>query len=532
MNVAAAVLLAGIVTTTVPNDTANMIYIPGGECTMGTTAEEARRLADEYHVHPSVFAVEMPQREVHVKPFYIDRFLVTNAQYQRFVDDTGHHPPRHFRHRKYVDGQGDWPVTNVNWHNADAYARWAGKRLPTEAEWEKAARGTDARRYPWGNDWDDEACRIDDGSSPQTPTPLPVGCFTKGASPYGVQDMVSNVAQWTSTPSQPSDATRGWAWYAVKGAGTAHSLPFNFRCAARSFSAHTSRNHPWLGFRCAMDAPNPPTDVDAPPDLPEKTPPNRALATGPDESRFGRDPITLQGGPGHSAAVFVPYFPDAVFRLNLPEQVGAAGFPFGWQASHSPLEWHNNEDRTEAGYQCSFEEKAVLTVKLAAALDCVDFTISIRNLTDEAFKSPASNTCFNNHGAPYFVDPERGRTLVWTDDGAVRGLEMRSGVSGEPLHGGWTVAKADQAAPKGGNLARHPLIACLSRDRQWIVAQAYAEATSVANNAHYTCLHTRPRWPDIPPGEERAVTGKLYFLKGGAEDLLARWRRDFGPSPP
>jgi hypothetical protein len=74
---------------------------------------------------------------------------------------------------------------------------------------------------------------------------------------------------------------------------------------------------------------------------------------------------------------------------------------------------------------------------------------------------------------------------------------------------------------------RLPLMAVRSRDRQWIIAQAYVEGVSVANNAHYTCLHVRPRWPDIPPGEETTVTGKVYFLKGGLDELLARWRADF-----
>ena len=238
----------------------------------------------------------------------------------------------------------------------------------------------------------------------------------------------------------------------------------------------------------------------------------------------------MQGGPGHSARVFVPYFPQAIFGLNLPEQVGVAEFPFGWSVSHTPLRWQINDEHTKAGYHCTFEEKqkkAVLTVTLEARQDCVDFTIAIRNLTDQPFTDPHSNTCLNNHGAPYFVNPERSRTLIWTDDGPASALEMLTGRGGEPLHGGWSVAAPDQPAPKGGSLAKYPLIACLSRDRKWIVAQAYAEGVTVANNAHYTCLHTRPRWPDIPAGEERAVTGKLYFLKGGAEELLARWREDF-----
>jgi hypothetical protein len=74
---------------------------------------------------------------------------------------------------------------------------------------------------------------------------------------------------------------------------------------------------------------------------------------------------------------------------------------------------------------------------------------------------------------------------------------------------------------------RHPFIFIRSRDGRWVIAQAYAQGTSVASNAHYSCLHTRPLWPDIPPGQEQAILGKIYFLRGGPDDLLARWKADF-----
>jgi len=499
---------------------------------MGTTEADVQQLVQEYGVHPSLFAGETPQRKVEVAAFFIDRFPVTNSQYKKFIDGTGRHAPRYWKGKDYPAGQADWPVTYLGWADADAYARWAGKRLPTEAEWEKAARGDDGRQYPWGNEWDDQACRIDDGTSPQTPPPLAVGCFPKGASPYGVMDLAGNVAEWTSTPSQPPDAQRSWAWYVVKGAGTAHHLRFNFRCAARNFSAHTSRRHRWLGFRCALDVaggrpattPRETSDAVAP-GSPPPTPP----AAAPRGDLYGKEPITITHGGGHGASLFVPYFPGAVFSLNLPEQVGVTSYPFGWGSPHTPIRWKFNDTRTRGEYNCTFDDKAELTVTLTAQQDCVEFTIAIRNLTDQLFSRPTSNTCLNNHGARYFEDPERDRTLVWTDDGATRLLEMRIGGGGEPLHGGCTVAQAGQATGSDAALARHPIIAVQSRDREWIVAQTYAEGVSVANNAHYTCLHSRPRWPDIPPGEERSVTGRLYFLRGGAEELLARWREDFLP---
>ncbi|HPP53845.1 MAG TPA: formylglycine-generating enzyme family protein, partial [Thermoguttaceae bacterium] len=130
-----------------------MVLIPAGEFLMGTSPEETESLAKQYGVHPTHFLTESPQRKVDVEAFAMDRFPVTNAQYKRFVDATGHRPPLYWEGRNFPDGMADHPVVWVNWHDADAYARWVGLRLPTEAEWEKAARGTDGRQYPWGNQW-------------------------------------------------------------------------------------------------------------------------------------------------------------------------------------------------------------------------------------------------------------------------------------------------------------------------------------------------------------------------------------------
>lgn len=162
----------------------DMVYVPAGDLTMGTTEEEARRLAEEHGAHPTLFLTESPQRRLHVDAFLIDRFPVTNAQYKRFVDATGHRPPFGWNGRDFPEGTGDHPVACVGWNDADAYARWAGLRLPTEAEWEKAARGTDGRTYPWGNEWRDDATRLDDPRWPQTRALCtPVGAFPSGQSP-------------------------------------------------------------------------------------------------------------------------------------------------------------------------------------------------------------------------------------------------------------------------------------------------------------------------------------------------------------
>ena len=506
-----------------------MIYIPAGEFVMGTTKKGAAALAKQYCVHRTVFLSETPQRKVNVKAFWIDQYPVTNAQYKRFVDATNSPPPRSWRGKSCPRGKRDHPVGGLNWHQAAAYAEWAGKRLPTAEEWEKAARGTDGRLYPWGNEWDHEATRIDDGTSPQTrANTTPVGCFLKGASPYRVMDMCGNVAEWTCTQNRKSDPKRKWAWYVIKGASAAQSQRYNFRCAAHNFSAHTSRVHDWLGFRCAMDADGTQPKVKGPAPLSGKPVPPIPPAEGPREDLYGTRPIRLRPGGIASMTFDVACFPAGGLTTFVPEQAGAAGMPLAWAAGRPRSQWKTSKDGTLAQYAVTWPGKATMTVTLESGIDYVDFTIAIRNLTHKTFKRVGTNTCFNPGSCPYFADMERHRSYVWTDDGPTRMIEMPCGSSGEYLHGGWAVAKPTQKAPKRGSRVRHPFCLLVSRDGKFIVAQAYGEGTTIGTNAHYSCLHSRPTWPDIAPGQEASRKGKLYFVKASLDQFLERWKKDFG----
>ena len=142
---------------------------------------------------------ETPQHEVFLSDYYIDRTEVTNAQFKAFCDATDRiYPNAPYWDEGYFLANPENPVVNITFEQARAYCAWAGKRLPTEAEWEKAARGTDARLYPWGNAWDPERANIwgDDVGPDRFRRTSPVGSFPKGASPYGVLDMVGNVWEW------------------------------------------------------------------------------------------------------------------------------------------------------------------------------------------------------------------------------------------------------------------------------------------------------------------------------------------------
>lgn len=168
----------------------SMVDIPAGKFIMGTNLKNAD-------------ASSRPQHDVDLKAYRIDKYLVTNAQYARFVAATGHRPPADWKDGKIQQGTMLLPVTMVNWYDASAYAKWAGKRLPTEAEWEKAARGTDGRRWPWGDEMDPKRLNTyyNVGAANIVTT------YSNGLSPYGVYDMAGNVDEWVEDDFLPYSGT-------------------------------------------------------------------------------------------------------------------------------------------------------------------------------------------------------------------------------------------------------------------------------------------------------------------------------------
>lgn len=236
-----------------PNDGKEMAYVAGGTFIMGANQGDS---------------TYQPKHQVKVAEFYMDRWPITNAEYKKFVDATNHPIPNYSVSwcetsaynwnpdtRMYPEGKADHPVVLVTWNDAMAYAAWAGKRLPTEAEWECAARGLTGRRYPWGDDFEADHCNCKEAGLGQT---SPIGYFSpNGDTPEGVIDMVGNVWEWTNTlfrgyPYDPDDGResrdaagfrvlRGASW--VNDANVAHAL-------SRLDGDFQFYNN--VGFRCAV----------------------------------------------------------------------------------------------------------------------------------------------------------------------------------------------------------------------------------------------------------------------------------------
>jgi formylglycine-generating enzyme required for sulfatase activity len=228
------------------DDFTEMVRIPAGKFRMGTPRPEAERLAKQYGFDVSWLSGEYPAREIELPAYYIDRYPVTNRQFAAFCRATGYAPRPHWNGAEPPANLLDHPVTFVHQPDAEAYARWAGKRLPTEAEWEKAARGEKGLLYPWGDTFNPDACQWNREDSGDGPGTAPVNAHPAGASPYGVMDMAGNVAEWCADrPGPPTAFLKGGCWKTVS--------PINLRPAARNMSGWATNVAPFYGFRCVRE---------------------------------------------------------------------------------------------------------------------------------------------------------------------------------------------------------------------------------------------------------------------------------------
>ncbi len=247
-----------------------MVHIPAGAFFQGSTTVQIEKAYESCKAVDDLCSQkgledELTQRSVHLDEFFIDQHEVTNAQYGECVTagvcQLASPTSSNTRHAYFYDpAYADYPVIYVTWHDADTYCHWAGKRLPTEAEWEKAARGTNGLLWPWGNTFSPERINFRPGGiDPDTSDTTPVGSYPGGASPYGTVDMVGNVWEWVADwyapsydeesanqnpkgpPSGEKKVIRGGSW---------NSNIASVRAASRAGAPPDGRFFD-IGFRCA-----------------------------------------------------------------------------------------------------------------------------------------------------------------------------------------------------------------------------------------------------------------------------------------
>jgi formylglycine-generating enzyme required for sulfatase activity len=241
-----------------------MVSIPAGEFTMGNNGRGT--------VDGPGDPDETPSHKVYLDAFEMDLYETTNAMYQKFVEATGHRPPKHWKGNHYPEGKANHPVVYVDWFDADAFCQWADKRLPTEEEWERAARGMDERIFPWGNTFSNKMANtpqywLAKGANEDTlglkGGTLPVGSFEHGKSPYGLYDMAGNVYEWTSSWYLPYPGNKVWNMHygqknkVLRGGSWYDCLSYG--CGLSAPTYNRSRFSPEIknmgfGFRCAKSS--------------------------------------------------------------------------------------------------------------------------------------------------------------------------------------------------------------------------------------------------------------------------------------
>ncbi len=232
----------------------DMVLVPDGVFTMGSSDADIDWVVKTFFSESREWYLdETPQRRVYLGAFYMDKYEVTNEQYQRFLEAVPGREPKFWDNPQF--SKPKQPVVGITWQEAVEYCKWKGKRLPTEEEWEKAARGSDGRYYPWGNENDPILSNVrgmDDGYR----YPAPVGSIPEGDSPYGISDLAGNTFEWTTDWYLPYEGNQhendmyGTELKVIKG-GSWHSNMDLARSPIRG-KAIPDQRHKYIGFRCVL----------------------------------------------------------------------------------------------------------------------------------------------------------------------------------------------------------------------------------------------------------------------------------------
>lgn len=520
-----------------------MIHVPGAERVVGTSLDERRALARRFDCDPTWLNDDLAKRAVHLASFWIDRFPVSNEQYYAFVEATGARPP--WPGGQFPVAAADHPVVGVSFFEAEAYAKWVGKRLPTAEEWEVAAQPGKVGLFLWGDNWPGPVQPLPRSIIPdwQRPGTRRLGSGQHGRSAVGMEDFIQQVYEWTSS-TLPHHGT---TFVQVKGTSWLTEDAVNFRAAATSWAAGFFLS-PWIGFRCALDGSKQPAPVphkipSAAPRSPSAAPPAAGdHASGVEVYHLRNAPadltasllwwnrLWLAGGPA------APIPQSRGFLLRAPAM---GPWPVCLQLAEA-LSWNNQpllgpmsrdpsleEIKTESGrptYRLALKKGIDLTYDFVAGPDFVDLFTTIANQTDQA-GAFSTTSCFSLTCNPLFYDCEMVRTYQWTRNAGFVPLRQI------PRPGDCVRWIEPSDSTRYGGPANPGTMAVVSRDGNWTFASVRPETEAsftIEGNTWLNCLHT-----DAPvmvnARSSRTTRQRLYFLRGDLKTLQSRLQQDFRP---
>ncbi len=488
----------------------DMVYVKGGYFLYGMTAGEKQRAAESAGVHPGQLQDHSNRQVLKSPGFWIDRYPVTRGQFARFMKATGYTILRNGWVVGWRELSESWPpdrpgkealpMIGVNADDAEAYARWVGKRLPNEAEWELAARGNDGRLYPWGNEPSEDACFMGQGNLPFSAT-FPVGSWPAGASPCGALDMAGLVCQYVRTIA-------GEPAYLLAGSSVLHTQPYSRMVTARFGWTPGMRNYV-SGFRCASDTPPPTRRWLAAGYRPGLRVLPRILAIRRD--LYLKEPITLRGTETATLEVQVPWFPESVWLIDVPESkcgpfIGANM----WPEPGTTVQWEITPDGQRAAYVREHDKQRI-AFEARVESNSVRLAFNTHNIDGTGILLPS--VCMKTI-SPFFSSQERMTQGVVRDGRFLRVADMPverrwSGKKDEPQVEirqpfFWSV---DRNTPEGNHAVLR------SYDGTAFVARIGPCPCRVWGNSSIPCMHL------IPSSTAPTQSGRVVFFIGPAEEL-------------
>lgn len=482
-----------------------MVPIPAGRFIFGMSLEAKRQAAEREAVHPDMLHFHTSLRELDTPSFWMDRHPVTRGQFLRFLRATGHSLLYNgwlvgWKELVDVERLDDpaqlWcPMVGVNSADAQAYAAWLGKRLPTEVEWEKAARGPDDRLFPWGHDMrriapPDGMLTLDSLRS--------VGSRPDLASPYGVHDMKGLVLEWVKIvfPPVSKNGHRNNQPFQLAGSSLLHRFARSHMIPAR-LNWHPDMRIYNAGFRCVSDKP--------PARLTAFTPP---VFDGIRQAGFRRDlyakaPIQLIPTDHPTFFIRVPWFPESLWVVDFPETAwGPYGGANDWPQGNPALwktAWKSSQGGTHLGYSRQQGDQA-LEVDISADGNRVLCRVSTRRLPPVDFSSICIKTF-----SPFFSSQEKA-TQFRIEGEALRGAAQMSLAPDQAASFGWTV----------GHDLPHGAVITRSFDGSAFVAILGPDGGGCWGNGWPHCTHVTG--PVRPAPQDNEI--RLLFFMGSLPDLL------------